>query len=96
VSLSRLWQQQGKRAEADELLASIDGWCTEGFDTADLQETKALLEELEGYTWRAQHVAETQRPILVLAMLSPPYLCDPCSCGVLTLCGMEYRAPQMV
>jgi len=48
MSLSRLWQQQGKRAETYELLASIYGWCTEGFDTADLQETKALLEELEG------------------------------------------------
>ena len=48
MSLSRLWQQQGKRAEAYEILASIYGWCTEGFDTADLKETKALLEELEG------------------------------------------------
>jgi predicted ATPase/class 3 adenylate cyclase len=46
VSLSRLWQQQGKRAEARELLAPVYGWFTEGFDTADLQEAKALLEEL--------------------------------------------------
>jgi predicted ATPase len=46
VSLSRLWQQQGKRAEAHALLAPIYGWFTEGFDTADLQEAKALLEEL--------------------------------------------------
>jgi predicted ATPase/class 3 adenylate cyclase len=46
MSLSRLWQQQGKRAEAYELLAPIYGWFTEGFDTADLQEAKALLEEL--------------------------------------------------
>jgi predicted ATPase len=46
VSLSRLWQQQGKRAEAYELLAPIYGWFTEGFDTADLQEARALLEEL--------------------------------------------------
>jgi predicted ATPase len=46
MSLSRLWQQQGKRAEARELLASIYGWFTEGFDTADLQEAKALLEAL--------------------------------------------------
>ena len=46
MSLSRLWQQQGKRAEARELLASIYDWFTEGFDTADLRETKALLEEL--------------------------------------------------
>jgi predicted ATPase len=46
VSLSRLWQRQGKRAEAYELLAPIYGWFTEGFDTADLREAKALLEEL--------------------------------------------------
>ena len=46
TSLSRLWQQQGKRAEAHALLAPIYGWFTEGFDTADLQEAKALLEAL--------------------------------------------------
>ena len=46
MSLSRLWQQQGKRGEARELLAPIYGWFIEGFDTADLQEAKALLEEL--------------------------------------------------
>jgi predicted ATPase len=46
MSLSRLWQQQGKRAEARELLAPIYSWFTEGFDTPDLQEAKALLEEL--------------------------------------------------
>jgi predicted ATPase len=46
MSLARLWQQQGKRAEARELLAPIYGWFTEGFDTADLKEAKALLEEV--------------------------------------------------
>jgi predicted ATPase len=46
MSLARLWQQQGKRAEASALLAPIYGWFTEGFDTADLQEAKALLEVL--------------------------------------------------
>jgi predicted ATPase len=46
MSLSRLWQQQGKRTEAYALLAPIYDWFTEGFDTADLQEAKALLEEL--------------------------------------------------
>jgi predicted ATPase len=49
MSLSRLWQQQGQRADARELLAPIHGWFTEGFDTADLQEAKALLEELSRY-----------------------------------------------
>jgi class 3 adenylate cyclase/predicted ATPase len=46
TSLARLWQQQGKRQEAHELLAPIYGWFTEGFDTADLQEAKALLDAL--------------------------------------------------
>jgi predicted ATPase len=46
MSLARLWQQQGQRAEAYHLLAPIYGWFTEGFDTADLQEAKALLEAL--------------------------------------------------
>src|SRR5262249_43933007 len=46
LSLARLWQAQGKRAEAYELLAPIYGWFTEGFDTVDLQEARALLEEL--------------------------------------------------
>jgi predicted ATPase len=48
LSLARLWQQQGKRAEAHALLAPIYAWFTEGFDTADLQEAKALLVELAG------------------------------------------------
>jgi class 3 adenylate cyclase/predicted ATPase len=46
TSLCRLWQQQGRRDEARVLLAPIYGWFTEGFDTADLREAKALLEEL--------------------------------------------------
>jgi tetratricopeptide (TPR) repeat protein len=46
LSLARLWQRQGKRGEARELLAEIYGWFTEGFDTADLQDAKELLEEL--------------------------------------------------
>jgi predicted ATPase len=46
MSLSRLWQHQGKHDAAQQLLAPIYGWFTEGFDTADLQEAKALLEAL--------------------------------------------------
>jgi predicted ATPase len=46
TSLARLWQQQGKRQEAHDLLAPVYGWFTEGFDTADLQEAKALLDAL--------------------------------------------------
>ena len=43
---ARLWRDQGKRDEARELLVSVNGWFTEGFDTLDLKEAKALLEEL--------------------------------------------------
>jgi predicted ATPase len=46
LSLARLWQRQGQTAEARALLAPLCGWFTEGFDTADLQEAKALLEAL--------------------------------------------------
>jgi len=46
MSLSRLWQRQGRREEARQLLAEVYGWFTEGFDTADLQEARALLDEL--------------------------------------------------
>ncbi len=46
TSLSRLWQQQGKKEEARQMLAEIYAWFTEGFDTKDLQEAKVLLEEL--------------------------------------------------
>jgi predicted ATPase len=46
TSLARLWQQQGKRQDAHDLLAPVYGWFTEGFDTVDLQEAKALLDAL--------------------------------------------------
>jgi predicted ATPase len=47
MSMARLWRDQGKRDEARDLLAPVYGWFTEGFDTFDLKEAKALLEELE-------------------------------------------------
>jgi predicted ATPase len=46
MSLARLWRDQGKPQQARELLAPVYGWFTEGFDTLDLKEAKALLEEL--------------------------------------------------
>ena len=46
MSLSRLWREEGKHKDAHELLAPIYGWFTEGFDTPDLKEAKALLKEL--------------------------------------------------
>jgi predicted ATPase len=46
MSLARLWERQGKRGEARDLLAPIYNWFTEGFDTADLQQAKGLLETL--------------------------------------------------
>ena len=48
MSMSRLWQRQGRCAAAYHLLAEIYGWFTEGFDTVDLQEAKALLEATGG------------------------------------------------
>ena len=47
MSLSRLWQQQGKKKKARKMLAEIYGWFTEGFDTVDLQEARALLEKFK-------------------------------------------------
>ena len=46
ICLARLWHSQGKTTEARDLLAPVYGWFTEGFDTADLKEAKALLDEL--------------------------------------------------
>jgi predicted ATPase len=46
TSVARLWRDQGRREEARELLAPVYGWFTEGFDTLDLKEAKALLDEL--------------------------------------------------
>jgi predicted ATPase len=47
MSMARLWRDQGKRAEARALLAPVYGWFTEGFDTLDLREAKALLDQLQ-------------------------------------------------
>lgn len=46
MSLARLWQRRGKTAEARQMLAEIYNWFAEGFDTKDLKDAKALLEEL--------------------------------------------------
>jgi predicted ATPase len=46
MSMARFWHDQGKREEARDLLVPVYGWFTEGFDTRDLKEAKALLEEL--------------------------------------------------
>jgi len=46
ASLARLWRDQGKRAEAHDLLCPVYGWFTEGFTTSDLKEAKALIDEL--------------------------------------------------
>jgi predicted ATPase len=46
ISMARLWRDRGKRDEARELLAPVYGWFTEGFDTPDLKQAKALLDEL--------------------------------------------------
>ena len=46
MSHTRLWRDQGRRGEARDLLAPVYGWFTEGFDTRDLKEARALLDEL--------------------------------------------------
>jgi predicted ATPase len=46
ISLARLWAEQGERRKADDLLTPVYDWFTEGFDTADLKDAKALLDEL--------------------------------------------------
>ena len=46
MSLARLWRDQGKKQQARELVAPVYGWFTEGFDTLDLKEAKALLQQL--------------------------------------------------
>jgi predicted ATPase len=58
ISLSRLWQQQGKYQEAHDLLAPTYGWFTEGFDTTDLQDARVLL--MEPLTSHAQAVTKGQ------------------------------------
>ena len=50
MSLARLWRSQGKPQQARELLAPVYSWFTEGFDTRDLKDAKALLEELASYS----------------------------------------------
>jgi predicted ATPase len=50
TSFAKLWQSQGKRQEAYDLLAPVYGWFTEGFDTADLIDAKALLDELSEFS----------------------------------------------
>ena len=53
MSMARLWRDQGKRDEARELLHPVYGWFTEGFDTLDLKEAKALLDELRSWSARS-------------------------------------------
>jgi len=55
MSMARLWRDQGKRDEARALLAPVYGWFTEGFDTLDLKEAKALLDEL--HAWQPISIA---------------------------------------
>jgi predicted ATPase len=78
MSLARLWQQQGKRVEAYDLLTPIYGWFTEGFDTADLQEAKALLAAL---SWPACRPALSRsvptRDTFLLGAVQSPLIFQP-------------------
>jgi len=58
TSMARLWRDRGKRDEARDLLAPVYGWFTEGFDTLDLKEAKALLAELGGMSLRMTRTSE--------------------------------------
>jgi hypothetical protein len=78
TSLARLWQQQGRRDDARELLAPIYGWFTEGFDTADLQEAQALLTAL-GASY----------PAHPLVCRSARYRCGITSCASSSRCSMS-------
>jgi predicted ATPase len=62
MSMARLWRDQGKRDEARGLLAPVYGWFTEGFDTLDLKEAKALLEEFARRDRRAALAMPAQAP----------------------------------
>jgi hypothetical protein len=62
MSMARLWGDQGKRQQAHNLLASVYGWFTEGFDTLDLKEAKALLSDLShGPTYRFRAMLDSLR-----------------------------------
>ena len=61
MSMARLWRDQGKRDEARDLLAPVYGWFTEGFDTLDLKEAKALLRRVGGMNWRCAHGGSDER-----------------------------------
>jgi hypothetical protein len=56
MSLARLWRDQGKVQQARELLTPVNGWFTEGFDTRDLKEAKALLKELSAFAEAVERV----------------------------------------
>jgi uncharacterized protein YpbB len=58
MSMARLWRDQGKREEARELLAPVYGWLTEGFDTLDLKEAKALLDQLSSSARKLAHTRQ--------------------------------------
>jgi predicted ATPase len=59
MSMARLWRDHGKRDEARELLAPVYGWFTEGFDTRDLKEAKAFLDELHSLILKGGHSSGT-------------------------------------
>jgi predicted ATPase len=75
LSLSRLWQQQGKRQEAYDLLAPVYGWFTEGFDTADLQEAKQHLANL-----RRKHLRRRLRNDLSVCRHGRLFCHELCGC----------------
>jgi predicted ATPase len=68
MSMARLWRDQGKREEAHDLLAPVYSWFTEGFDTRDLREAKALLEELGPAALQPCNAASVLKPQSVIGV----------------------------
>ena len=62
MSMARLWRDQGKRDEARDLLAPVYGWFTEGFDTRDLKEAKALLDARTNFGGASRRHAHRRFP----------------------------------
>jgi hypothetical protein len=75
MSLARLWRDQGKREEACDLLAPVYGWFTEGFDTRDLKEAKALLENPPGRLLRAVAAPASARSRHSLSLAIETFVC---------------------
>ena len=88
MSMARLWRDQGKRDEARDLLAPVYEWFTEGFDTLDLKEAKALLDALtpEALAIPSKLASKSALPSSTIPWLSPRHPVSPLYLPAATLC----------